>query len=155
MESKHGLTSYLAGSVDDLSSLIVTKSRECNLDFLPAGIVAPNPTELLMNNRLDQCVEELKKKYDYIIIDNVPAQIVADAGIVNRVADMTVYVLRETKMDRRYLPELERLHQENRFNHLCIIINDSRFKNKKYGYGYGYGSKERGGGKLSKIFRRK
>lgn len=140
--NKHGLTSYLSGSVDDVLSLVVTKNRQCNLDILPAGIVAPNPTELLMSERLEQCVEELKKHYDYVIIDNVPAQVVADAGIVNRVADLTIYVLRETKVDRRYLPELERLHQEKKFNHLCIVINDSRSKNNKYGYGYGKNEKK-------------
>ena len=157
MESKFGLTSYLSGAIDDLPSLIVTKNKECNLDFLPAGVMAPNPAELLMSDRLDQCIEELKKLYDYVVIDNVPAQVVADAGIVNRVADLTVYVLRETKVDRRYLPELERLHQEKKFKHLCIVINDSRFKNKKYGYGYGYGygNKENKRGLLSKFFRRK
>ena len=157
MESKFGLTSYLSGAIDDLSSLIVTKNKECHLDFLPAGVMAPNPAELLMSDRLDLCIEELKKLYDYIVIDNVPAQVVADAGIVNRVADLTVYVLRETKVDRRYLPELERLHQEKKFKHLCIVINDSRFKNKKYGYGYGYGygNKENKRGLLSKFFRRK
>ena len=139
MDNTLGLTSYLSGSVDDVRSLIVTKNKECNLDFLPAGIMAPNPAELLMTGRLEQCIEDLKKYYDYIVIDNVPAQAVADAGIVNRVADMTLYVLRETKIDRRFLPELERLHQEKIFNHLCVVINDSRSKTKKYGYGYGYG----------------
>ena len=157
MESKFGLTSYLSGAIDDLPSLIVTKNKECHLDFLPAGVMAPNPAELLMSDRLDLCIEELKKLHDYVVIDNVPAQVVADAGIVNRVADLTVYVLRETKVDRRYLPELERLHQEKKFKHLCIVINDSRFKNKKYGYGYGYGygNKENKRGLLSKFFRRK
>ena len=155
LESKYGLTSYLSGNIDDLSSLIVTKEKEYNLDFLPAGIMAPNPAELLMSSRLEQCVEELKKLYDYVIIDNVPAQVVADAGIVNRVAELTIYVLRETKVDRRYLPELERLHQEKRFNHLCIVINDSRIRNRKYGYGYGYGSSNEKQSKWSKLFRRK
>ncbi len=139
MSGSYGLTSYLSGSVDDVQSLIVTKNQECNLDILPAGIMAPNPTELLMSERLEGCIEELKKHYDYVIIDNVPAQVVADAGITGRVADLTIYVLRETKVDRRYLPELERLHQEKIFNHLCIVVNDSRTRNKKYGYGYGYG----------------
>ena len=147
MGGKLGLTSYLSGAEDDVLSLVTTQSKECNLDFLPAGIVAPNPTELLMSDRLDRCVEELKKHYDYVVIDNVPAQMVADAGITARVADMTIYVLRETKIDRRFLPELEHLHQEKKFNHLCIVINDSRSQHKKYGYiygygyGYGYGSK--------------
>ena len=133
-----GLTSYLSDAFDDVFSLVVPKSEKCNLDILPAGIAAPNPTELLMSPRLEKCIEELKTRYDYVVIDNVPAQVVADAGIVNRVVDLTIYVLRETKVDRRYLPELERLHQEKKFNHLCIVINDSRGKSKRYGYGYGY-----------------
>lgn len=92
-----------------------------------------------MSGRLEQLIGELKEVYDYIVIDNVPAQVVADAGIVNRVADITLYVIREGVIDRRYLPELERLYQENKFNHLCIVINDSKFEEKRYGYGYGYG----------------
>ena len=154
MDTKQGLTSYLSGNVDDVNSLIVTKSQKCNLDILPAGVVAPNPTELLMSNRLEQCIEELKKNYDYVVIDNVPAQVVADAGIVNRVADLTIYVLRETKVDRRFLPELERLHQEKRFNHLCLVINDSRIRYRKYGYGYGYGRNQKKG-TLSQLFDRR
>ena len=143
MGGKLGLTSYLSGAEDDVLSLVTTRNKECNLDFLPAGIAAPNPTELLMSDRLERCIEELRKHYDYVIIDNVPAQMVADAGITGRVADMTIYVLRETKIDRRFLPELEDLHQEKKFNHLCIVLNDSRYKYKKYGYGYGYGSSEK------------
>ena len=134
-----GLTSYLSGAVDDVTSLVVRLDSACNLDMLPAGITPPNPSELLMSDRLDQCMEELKKHYDYIVVDNVPAQVVADAGIVNRIADLTIYVIREGKVDRRYLPELERLHQEGKFNHLTIVLNDCTSRNKKYGYGYGYG----------------
>ena len=47
-----------------------------------------------MSERLEKLIDELKKVYDYIVIDNVPAQVVADAGIVNRVADATLYVVR-------------------------------------------------------------
>ena len=137
-----GLTSYLSGAVDDITSLVVRQDDTCNLDMLPAGITPPNPAELLMSDRLEQCMEELKKHYDYIVVDNVPAQVVADAGIVNRIADLTIYVIRESKIDRRYLPELERLHLEGKFNHLCIVLNDCQNRNKKYGYGYGYGYRE-------------
>lgn len=136
---REGLTSYLSGSTDDWRSLIVKECPDYNVDMLPAGITPPNPSELLMSGRLEQLVNELKEVYDYLVIDNVPAQVVADAGIVNRVADITLYVIREGIIDRRYLPELERLHQENKFNHLCIVINDSKFEEKRYGYGYGYG----------------
>ena len=137
-----GLTSFLSGAVDDVTALVVQQDEKCNLDMLPAGITPPNPAELLMSDRLELCMEELKKHYDYIVVDNVPAQVVADAGIVNRIADLTIYVIRESKIDRRYLPELERLHLEGKFNHLCIVMNDCQNRNKKYGYGYGYGYRD-------------
>ena len=136
---QEGLTSYLSGSTDDWKNIIINEWPKYNVDMMPAGITPPNPSELLMSGRLEQLIEELKEVYDYIVIDNVPAQVVADAGIVNRVADITLYVIREGVIDRRYLPELERLYQENKFNHLCIVINDSKFEEKRYGYGYGYG----------------
>lgn len=136
---REGMTSFLSGHTDNISNLIIKECPEYNVDMLPAGITPPNPSELLMSDRLELLIETLKQTYDYIVIDNVPAQVVADAGIVNRVADVTLYVIREGKIDRRYLPELERLYQEKKFNHLCIIINDSKLEEKRYGYGYGYG----------------
>lgn len=138
--NKDGLTSYLSGSNTDLRSMIVTENKECNLDFLAAGVTPPNPAELLMSERLEECIAELRTMYDYIVIDNVPAQVVADASIVNRVADITIYVVREGKVDRRYLPELERLYQENKFKHLTIVLNDCNMERKRYGYGYKYQS---------------
>jgi capsular exopolysaccharide synthesis family protein len=135
-----GLTSYLSGSTNDLEQLIIRDTTGNNVDLLPAGITPPNPSELLMSDRLESLIALLKEEYEYIVIDNVPAQVVADAGIVNRVADVTLYVIREGKIDRRYLPELQRLYEEKKFNHLCIIINDSKMEQKRYGYGnYGYG----------------
>lgn len=137
---KEGLTSFLSGATDVIQKLIIHEYSEYNVDMLPAGITPPNPSELLMSERLDLLVEELKKQYDYIVVDNVPAQVIADAGIVNRIADVTFYVIREGKIDRRYLPELQRLYEERKFNHMCIVLNDSKMENKHYGYGnYGYG----------------
>lgn len=137
---REGMTSFLSGATDNVKSLIIPECPEFNVDMMPAGVTPPNPSELLMSDRLELLIEELKKDYDYIVVDNVPAQVVADAGIVNRVADVTLYVIREGKIDRRYLPELQRLYEEKKFNHLCIIINDSKMEQKRYGYGnYGYG----------------
>ena len=90
-----------------------------------------------MSERLETLIDELKKTYDYIIIDNVPALVVADAGIVNRVAELTIYVIRDRRIDRRYLTDLERLHKENKFNNLTILLNDVHLEKRNYGYGYG------------------
>ena len=116
-----------------------------NVSIIPANVnLAGAEIELIGVEEkeyiLKKHIETIKKDYDYIVVDNVPAQVVADAGIVNRVADVTLYVIREGKIDRRYLPELQRLYEEKKFNHLCIIINDSKMEQKRYGYGnYGYG----------------
>ncbi len=133
----HGLTSYLQGGVTDIDQLIVHDAANSSVDLLPAGATPPNPSELLLSERLEQLIEELKKRYDYVVIDSVPAQAVADAGIVNRVADLTIYVVREGKVDRRFLPELERMYKDKKFSHLCILLNDAHINKKQYGYGYG------------------
>lgn len=143
----HGLTSYLRGGITDLDQLIVKASIHERVDLLPAGATPPNPSELLLSDRLETLINELKTRYDYIVIDSVPAQAVADAGIINRVAEATIYVVREGKVDRRFLPELERLYKDKKFNHLCIILNDAHINKKQYGYGYGgygygYGDKK-------------
>ena len=136
---QEGITSYLSGSVSDIKSLITPLDEAHHVDMMPAGVTPPNPSELLMSDKMDQLIDELKQQYDYIVVDNVPALVVADAGIVNRVADVTIYVVREGKVDRRYLPELQRLYESNRFNNLCILINDAKMEAKQYGYGYGHG----------------
>ena len=138
-KAKYGITSFLSQASDNLDELIIRAHDAQSFDLLPVGIVPPNPSELLMSDRLEECVRRLKEHYDYVIIDNVPAQAVADACIVGRVADITLYVIREGKVDRRYLTELERLKQENLFPNLNIVLNDTKFTKRSYGYGYGYG----------------
>ncbi len=73
-----------------------------------------------MSDRLEVLIEELKKRYDYIILDNVPAGSVADAAIVNRVADLTICILRAGLMDRRQLPELEKSCTDRRNSRICV-----------------------------------
>ena len=141
-----GVTNYLGGYVDDIEDLIIHYDKCENLDVLPAGVTAPNPAELLLLPKFDALIDWLKKKYDYVILDNVPAQVVADATIVNRVADMTLFVIRAGNLDRRLLPDIELLHESGKFNNMCLVLNGvshAYIYNSYYGYGYhkkyGYG----------------
>lgn len=136
IKQKEGLSLYLSGKIADIPSIITQGAPHPLVDIILTGAVPPNPSELLMSPRMETLIAELRKQYDYILLDNVPALVVADASIVNRVADMTVYVIRDGVLDRRYLPELEKLHQEKKFRNMCVAINGSEM-NKKYGYGYG------------------
>ncbi|MDL2254955.1 polysaccharide biosynthesis tyrosine autokinase [Parabacteroides sp. OttesenSCG-928-K15] len=132
-----GLTNYLSGKVD-LEDVIHSGYMDNHLDVIHSGPVPPNPAELLLSERLDILVAELKKKYDYIILDTVPAGIVADASIINRVTDITLYVVRAGLLDRRQLPDIERLYKEERYKNMCTILNDIRYDKTGYRYGYGY-----------------
>jgi len=69
-----------------------------------------------MDERLDELVKELRTRYDYIIADSVPVGIIADATIANRIADLTIFVVRAGKLDRRQLPDIESLYQEKTLN---------------------------------------
>lgn len=136
-----GMTSYLSGQSG--INEIIQKDGVCeNLDLISAGPTAPNPSELLLSERLEELIAELRTRYDYIFIDNVPLGIIADAAITNRVADLTIFVVRVGKLDRRMLPELEKIYRSKQLNNMSLILNGA-ITNKigygGYGYGYGYG----------------
>lgn len=131
-----GVTNYLADPTVTVDDIVRTQER---FDIIGAGMSAPNPAELLMDRRLDELMAELRKRYDYVIADNVPVGIIADAAIANRVADMTVFVVRAGKLDRRQLPDLEKLYQDRKLNNMALVLNGVDPKRPGYGYGYGYG----------------
>ena len=131
-----GVTNYLADNsltVDD-----IIQAQDC-FDVICAGTTAPNPAELLMDNRLDELFAELRTRYDVVIADSVPMGIIADASIVNRIADMTVFVIRAGKLDRRQLPDIETIYEDKKLNNMALVLNGVDPKHRGYGYGYGYG----------------
>lgn len=130
---KTGLTNYLADT--DLTTDDIIQHQD-GFDIIAAGAVAPNPAELLMDKRLDELVGELRKRYDYIVVDSVPVGIIADATISNRIADLTIFVARAGRLDRRQLPEIEQLYKENKLHNMALVLNGADLR-RRYGY-YGY-----------------
>lgn len=139
-----GITQYLIDRQMTAKELICPVKDCPGLDMIYSGVVPPNPAELLMSARLDQLLEELAASYDYILIDSVPSAVVADASIVNRLADLTVFVIRAGLMDRRQLPDVERIYQEKKLKRMVTLLNGVKKEHAGYGYygyygGYGYG----------------
>ena len=134
-----GLTDYLASPDMKPENIINTSGNPDIPDVIMTGTSAPNPTELLMDSRLDELFTYLRSRYDYIIADSVPVGIIADATIVNRVADMTLFVVRAGRIDRRLLPEIERMYTARKLNNIALILNGTDTHRRGYGYGYGYG----------------
>src|SRR5690606_14087735 len=100
----------------DLSEIIYPTNllNDYNVDLIPIGVPAPNPVELLLSKRLDDLFGQLREEYDYIVVDSVPIEIVADGYISNRVTDLTLFVIRSGKMDKRQLPEIEKVYQNHK-----------------------------------------
>jgi len=91
-EAAKGL-SELVSMTAELSECI-HKTDNKLLDILPAGVVPPNPLELLSSNRFELVIEELKKQYDYIIIDSPPVVAVSDPRVLASIADGVVFVVK-------------------------------------------------------------
>lgn len=146
---KEGLTSYLATDIDNYSVLengIIKSNVVDTLDLLPAGIVPPNPAELLAGANLDSAFEYLRKKYDYIIVDTAPVGIVTDALIASRVADVVVYVLRLNYAHVEDITLLNSMVAEGKLENVSAVVNGvgnskvtRRGYNRYVSYGYGYG----------------
>lgn len=134
-----GLTAYLSDDYTQVGDIIKKDGISKGVDFIPAGHMPPNPSELLMSNRLDELVKRLRSEYDYVLFDTTPMLSVADANIVNRVADSTIFVIRVGVQERAFLPELEHMYQDHRFKSLSIVLNGVDPERGYHGYGYGYG----------------
>lgn len=137
-----GITNYLSDPENtNLLDTIQHSGISPNLDILPGGPVPPNPTELVAREHLDYAIEELKKHYDYIILDTAPIAMIADTAIIGRVADMCVYVCRADVTPKEGFGYINLLKKENKFKKIATVINDIDMSKRKHSYGYGYGKK--------------
>lgn len=137
--SGQGMSNYLADESLTPADVIRRDPEGKHPDIIGAGHEAPNPAELLMNERLDGFIREVRGLYDYILVDNVPFGMIADSSITNRITDLTLFVVRAGRLDRRQLPQLEQLYSEKKLNNMSVVLNGAKSDGGKYGYGYDYG----------------
>ena len=129
-----------------MSDLLIGKNTifECTkhskvegLDYITAGSTPPNPSELILNKRLEEVIIELKETYDTILIDTPPIGLVTDGISVMQIADIQLYVARSGYTKISMLKEIELIKRNKHFSNLSIILNDVS-KGRSYGYsGYG------------------
>ncbi len=141
----HGLSNYLAGKVQHIEDVIVPASETVRFDVLPVGTIPPNPTELLSGERLQALLTDFRTRYDYILIDCPPIELVADTHIIEKYADRTIFVVRAGLLERSMLSELEALYTEHKFKNMAVLLNGTEGNGSyrygyRYGYHYGYGS---------------
>ena len=131
-----GLTNFLSTKDADIHAFIVNQKGYEHFDILPAGIIPPNPAELLMSKKVEAMFEQLKSEYDYIVVDTAPVSLVTDTLLISKNADAFVYVVRANYLEKEFLKTPETLYRENKLPNMCVLLNDT---DTKSGYGYGYG----------------
>lgn len=129
-----GLSSYL--SHDNNFNEIVLETPYPNLFFIPAGDMPSNPTELLENGRFANFIEEARKRFDYVILDNAPVSLVPDGLMTSKHADANIFILRLNYSRKKEVREINKTIDVNGIKNAIIVINDA--PNNRFGYGNKY-----------------
>lgn len=140
--SAKGITNYLNDPEHtDLMNLVMDSQISPNLQILPGGPVPPNPTELVARPVLDEMINMLKERYDYVILDTAPIGMVTDTAIIGRVADLCVYACRADYTPKNGYEYINVLKNSHKFPKLATVINGIDMRKRKNAYGYGYGKR--------------
>ena len=131
-----GLTDLLNGDEEDYRKLLFHPENYPMLDVLPAGALPTNPTELLKSPLLDQFLMTAKEHYDCIIIDSPTSGMLADADIIERAVDCTMFVIRAGHFNRNKLNEISQIQATNSESKLQYVILNGVSVNARYGYTY-------------------
>ena len=129
-----GMSNYLTGQ-NSLTEVIKKTSNDF-VDVITTGPLPPNPSELILNENMKNILDELKKSYDYILIDTPPVGLVTDALILMNYSDITFTIVRANYTRKEFIKNLDRLAKEHSHNHVGMILNGVEIGDK-YGYGYG------------------
>lgn len=135
--NKFGASNCLIGQ-GHYEDFIQTTGVHPKFDVLTSGPIPPNPSELLSNGRLPRLLEELRTKYDYILIDSPPYGLVTDSALIAEHVDATLYIVRFNYTLLDHLRRIGDLQKARRFSNLAVIFNGVNY-GMGYGYGYGYG----------------
>jgi tyrosine-protein kinase Etk/Wzc len=111
------------------------------LYIIGAGPIPPNPSEMIMDAKMDELFTYLRANFDIIIIDSAPVGLVSDSKILAKYADATLYVVRQRYTVKKQLSFINDLYEGKVLPNMGIIVNDVKIggSNSYYGYGYGYG----------------
>jgi capsular exopolysaccharide synthesis family protein len=137
LENEKGITNCMLGQVS-LDDAIIKRTPEINFDMLLAGTVPPNPGEMIRSSKMQELVNELKKRYHYVIIDTSPVGIVSDAYPLAPLADCLLYVVRSKKTNKKFFKTVIRQLKTDRIQYVGMVLNDVDTKVGGYGYNYGY-----------------
>lgn len=139
LESSKGISNLLMQNAE-LTDVIHTTNIP-NLDFITAGVLQDNASELLLNGKIEIIIRSLEKSYDLVIMDTAPTIFVTDAFMLTNIADGTLYIVRQNHTPKLVIKKLDESTQINPLNNPAIVFNGVKqigYQKNNYGYGYNY-----------------
>lgn len=139
-----GVTNYLVDNDSKVEEFMIPTTHSSQLTLFNSGTIPPNPAELWMSKRAATLFDELKKKFDYVIVDTAPCLLVTDTFLISPYADTTLYVVRADYTERELLEFPKEQVEEGKLKQVAFILNNVRMANFGYGnkYGYTYGAEK-------------
>lgn len=138
LQSLPGVTAYLAKPGMNLSDIVQSSAEVSGLDVFVAGAVPPNPSELLLSNRVNDFIDQLRAHYDMIVIDSAPIAMVSDTFSLAKFSDAVLFVTRANYTKRNLMNYLNTVMSRGQLKNVSVVVNDTN-PNVSTGYGYGYG----------------
>jgi len=137
LNAKRGISNILVGKSDLYEMLVEVPDHNGNLYILPAGSLPPNPAELISGPNMPELMRSLQERFDYIIIDSPPLNVVTDATLLQEYADITLIVLRQNYTSKLVYQQLNQRLEQHPDQPIYILLNDTG-KTKRYEDRYGY-----------------
>ena len=140
-----GVSDYLANDNLKLQDLVVQSKHHQNLELLASGSIPPNPSELWRREKTGEMFRDLEGMYDYIIVDTAPSLVVTDTFLINKWADITLYVVRAGYTEKKLLNFAVDSKKDGKLHDVSFVLNDVKWANFGYGnkYGYAYGEEKK------------
>jgi len=140
LKANKGFSHYVIGKAE-IEDIIIPSGVNDNLFVIPTGTIPPNPSELILHPRTEALFAYLRTKFDFIIVDTTP-NIVSDAQLISKHADITLYIARLEHTQKDQLKLIHNLKLDEKLPRLNLVVNDikpKRYGGDYYSYGYGYG----------------
>lgn len=140
VSSKVGLSTFLVGTSGGESIILPTQYD--NLYVVPSGPIPPNPSELLLKDRLKDLFLKLKKEFDVIVMDTPPVGLVSETMDLLRFSDVNLYIVRQNYTHKKHLLMINDLYYSNHISDFYAVFNGFKGGGDIYdygGYNYGYG----------------
>lgn len=137
VENINGVTDLLMGKTN--LDEAIKKSKNLGFDVLTSGEKTSAVINLIQSDKMKTMFEQLRERYDYILIDSPPVVNVSDALYISKLSDAVIFVIAQSKTKRVMVREAINTLQRNDVNIIGAVATQVDIYNKRYGYGYGYG----------------